>query len=129
MLIFKKEGYSLVEVAVAVSLLAVVLIPIFLLIGQGATSMVVSSNRSIASNLAQEKMEEIRNTAYGSIVNATDSKTVNNITFTRNVAVVIAPSEIILADSGIKKITVTVKWMEYGKERSICLVAYRTELI
>lgn len=130
MFTLKERGYSLVEVMVAVSLLSAVLIPIVLILSSSATSMSASSNRSVASNLAQEKMEELRNTLYDSIVNATDSKTVNRVTFTRETSVMVAPPELgVATDASVKKITITVSWQEDGKIRSISLVTIRSNQV
>lgn len=126
----QEKGFTLVEVVAVVSILAIVLIPSFIMFYEGIRYVGTSKLRNQAITLAEEKMEEIRNTAYDNISTTEpnpleDSKTLGGITFSRDVDVVASPSEISGANNNIKKITATVSWTDAVGNKSVKLVSYR----
>ncbi len=105
---FPKEnlgGFTMIEALVAISILLIGILSVFTLVTKSLATAPVIQDRLVASFLAQEKLEEIRqirdsnflkilNTGEGdwkdeieSLNNTVDSDTLNNTTFTRKVAV------------------------------------------
>jgi prepilin-type N-terminal cleavage/methylation domain-containing protein len=64
----KRAGFTLVEVLVAVGILAVVIVGLLRLFIYCSILSDLSGNMTLATNEAQSKLEEIRNHDYGSIV-------------------------------------------------------------
>jgi len=124
---FKEEGgFSLVEVMVAVALLAMVLIPIFIMFFEGINLTSRSTDLNLAVNCAQDKMEEIRNMPHSLITIGTwpdEEVLANNRTFVRHVTV--ANSNVVGADENLKKIIVEVYWEHEGATLSTSLASYR----
>lgn len=115
----REAGFTLIEVLVAVAIIAIGVLALAantISVTQGNR---VSANYTIAVNLAQEKMEEVR--AQSSFTNgtATDTSTGSTgVPFTRTR--VIGDS----SETNLKQIDVTVSWTEYGVSRSVALSTY-----
>lgn len=112
-------GFTLIEVLVAIAIISVGI----LALGANTTSISrsnrLSANTTIAVNLAQEKIEEVK--AQTAFANGTFTDTppgpAGNV-FTR--ALVISDSP----EAGLKQVDVTVTWIEYGAARSVALSTY-----
>lgn len=140
------QGFSLVELMIAVSILAIFFlaaISAFFGIGRG---IFVSKTRTIATTLAQEKIESLKDISYPRLLVTTDSDlttygydntyyppetiSVSDISFTRRVVIhkvreksdgkleEVSPTS---TDTGLKKIKVTVIWTDRGEEKSLSL--------
>ena len=61
------KGFSLIELMVAVAILAMAIFGIFNAYSVGFMGMVDARNVTVATNYAREKMEEIKNKSFGEI--------------------------------------------------------------
>lgn len=114
------KGFTLLEVMVAVFILGVGLLAIIHLFPIGLRASKVSQDTTLASFLAQAKMEELKNTVWSSIGNEPKSE-INGTIFSQKVTVNELEADL------LKRITVAVFWTEYGAERSVKLVTLRTD--
>jgi Tfp pilus assembly protein PilX len=115
------RGFSLIDVLIGLVLLALALM--FGLQVSIAASRVTQSNMYISSaaNLAEVKIEELRNVDYDQVINGADTGTINDLgeangRFTR--------AWVVTEDSpvaGMKEITVTVSWDQMGTASSFDL--------
>ncbi|OGL42261.1 MAG: hypothetical protein A3C43_07200 [Candidatus Schekmanbacteria bacterium RIFCSPHIGHO2_02_FULL_38_11] len=106
---FKKNagGFTLIEVMVAMIVLAIGLLSFFALNVAIIKSNVFSKAITYATNLAQEKIEQLKNTDYDSIANQTETNIGLNNAFTRTTTVASG-----VPQTGMKTITVAVTWYE-----------------
>ena len=128
------EGFTLVEVVVVLGILATSIVLSTILFYEGIGYVENSKVRNQAIALAEQKIENIRNTDYGSIPTSEpnpleDTKIIGGVTFTRNVDVVASPSDISGSNSNIKKITVTVSWTDATGSKNMRLITYRTSYL
>lgn len=103
------KGFTLIEVMIAMIILAIGLLSFFALNVAIMKSNVMGKMMTAATNLAQEKIEELKNTPYASITSGTQTE--NNIglnnAFTRSTTV-----QSNVPQTNMKTITVTVSWSE-----------------
>jgi Tfp pilus assembly protein PilV len=127
-LVKNENGFTLLEVLGAVTLLAVSLIPIMLIFYSGTFNTTATTYRNIATDFAQQKMEDIRNMSYDNITAAnlpSDNPSSGNRSFTRTVTIVLSPTGF---NSDMKQITVTVSWVDgSGITRNISITTYRSK--
>jgi len=64
-----QRGFSLIELMVAVAILALAIFGIFHAYSAGFMGMADARDRTVATNYAREKMEDIKNMDFGEIVN------------------------------------------------------------
>ena len=102
-----KEGFTLVEIMVAMIVLSIGLLSFFALNMAIIKSNVFSKAITYATNLAQEKIEQLKNTPYASITNQTETGIGLNNAFTRTTTVQEG-----VPQANMKTITVTVTWQE-----------------
>ncbi|MBI4743868.1 MAG: prepilin-type N-terminal cleavage/methylation domain-containing protein [Actinobacteria bacterium] len=123
-----ENGFTLLEILGAVTLLAVSLIPIMLIFYNGTFNTRATTYRNVAIDFAQQKMETIRNMSYDNITAAnlpSDNPESGERTFTRTVTIVTSPTGF---DSNMKQITVTVSWTDdSGNTKSVSLTSYRSK--
>ena len=116
-----ERGFTLLEILLTITLLVVGLASLV-----SATSLILSSggiNESelVAKNLAEEKIETLKNTSYSSIANETKAPVSGFSAFQREVAVTTPLTS-------LKQITVTVYWYHKTSELSTALVTYRSDI-
>ncbi len=115
-----KAGFAILEILVSLLLFSAGIIAIAGLYGTALNSGLDAEQTAIAVNLAQQRMEEINNLAYASIVN--ESKAALGAPFASFSRRVTATE--IKSPAGLKQVTVTVFWTFKGIETSISLVSY-----
>lgn len=82
----------------------------------------VNENDIIAANLAQERIEELRNSAYTNVTEQTPAAAVTDFPlFTREVLVT-NPT------ANMKQITVNVYWYARGTQASLSTVSYVSDI-
>lgn len=133
---FKEKGFTLVELMVAVSILAIFFlaaISAFFGIGRG---ILITKTRTIATTLAQEKIESLKNIPYYRLIVSTDTDydrtyyqpetdiMVGGTQFERRAYICkVEESAGRLVetnkDAGLKKIKATVLWNENGEEKTL----------
>jgi len=150
-------GFSQVEVMVTILVISIVIMGVITTFGGIGKSLITSKTRTIANNLAQEKVEMLKNYSYARLLITTESdlttygydntntgytpETLNigDAQFRRYSTVCRAHEETIgstvnisttspdSADEGIKKIMVQVKWTESGQEKTLVLYNFKDD--
>ncbi len=105
------SGMSLVEVMTAMVVMAIAILAILSAVLSASKSNRFNMEKTMALNLAIERMEEVKNTAYDDItsVNFSDETGItvgaHPISFSRTVSI---------TSSTYKTVTVTVTWTNFG---------------
>jgi len=100
------KGFSLIELMVAVAILAMAIFGIFLAFSTSFQGMANARDRTVATNYAQEAMEDIKNMDFLKIENTyftTEEININGKIFTKSV-------HIDKIDDNLKKATSWVSW-------------------
>ena len=104
--IFSNGGFTLIEVMIAILILAVGMLAMAMLQVTAIRGGSFANQMTQASIYGQDKIEELKNTAYASVANGNDTVTSGNgVTYTRNWTVT--------TDSpytGSKTVNLTVSW-------------------
>ena len=130
-MIFRKNGFTLFETLLAVILLAAGIVPLIWAFNAGmfsATNAGKLANASqftssdvesvdLALDLAQAKMEEIKNTAFASIASVSKAAVSNFGSYNQSVTVTSVYTD-------LKQVDVTIYWTTQGKEINITLSTY-----
>jgi len=109
----KSQGFTLIEIMIAIFLLVVAMLGVI-----SVTVMVIKGNAfsktmTTATTLAADKMEELKNTAYASVVSGNDTQ---ETLYTRTWAVTDnSPA------TGMKTVVVTVAWNWQGTGHNVVL--------
>ncbi len=112
----RRRGFTLVEMMVAILLLGVGMMALAALTTTVTRANVQSSSRTVASSLAQERMERFRTEPYATIAAGNDARMVDGVAYSRTWTVATndpAP--------GLKTVSVTVSWSTRGKPHSSTL--------
>ena len=112
-----QKGFTLLEVLIAVVLFTTGVVAVTGLFGAGLVNSSDAENTAVAMNLAQKRIEEIRNISYESIVNEAKADVSGFSGFQREVAVTEPLTD-------LKKVTVSVYWTFKSNEVSVPLVTY-----
>ena len=116
-----KKGLSLIELMVAVVILAMAIFGIFNAFSSAWMGMANARDRTVATNYAREKMEDIKNKPFSEITNESPAADIPGQTkFKREVTV---------DDSiaNLKKATTTVSWKNrkgVGKEVELVTLVF-----
>jgi prepilin-type N-terminal cleavage/methylation domain-containing protein len=114
----KSKGFTLIEILVAVVILAVGVGGIAALQVKNVRTTGFNKDASIATGLAQKKIEDLKNTVFDSIVSNTTGVMDSGMTVTWNVATTgTAPNR-------YKDVTVTIAW---GANRNLSCYTIITE--
>ncbi len=111
-----KKGFSLIELMVAVVILAMAIFGIFNAFSSAWMGMANARDRTVATNYAREKMEDIKNKPFSEITNESPADIPGQTKFKR---------EVIVDDSiaNLKKATTTVSWKNRkGVDKEVELV-------
>ena len=127
LLIKRQEGFTLNEILVSIALIAIGVLGFSVNTIGVIQGNQISGNVTIASTLAQDKIEEIK--ASGTLTNGSDNITATGASGgTFNRAWTIGTSSLNdatggAAGSSLKEITVTVSWTEYQVTREVKVAA------
>ena len=117
-----EKGFTLLEVLVAIVLLVV---GVAVLVGLFSNALIGSSdaeNTTIAMNLIQGRMEEIRNLGFSNIIPEPKVDVSGFPGFQRKVSIDDPEGDPTVND--LKQVTVTVYWIFKGNEVNISAVTY-----
>jgi type II secretory pathway pseudopilin PulG len=120
----RRRGFSLVEVLVGMVILMMALASAAALSVSNANLIAKNQFAVHAENLAEAKMEELRNMTTADVVDGDDGGTINtygaldaNGAFTRSWEVVDTNFQV----AGLKRVIVTVNWNQGGLNQSYVL--------
>jgi len=113
------QGMTLVEILVAITVLCVGLLGVAILFPTSSTNIDYGGNMSQGTALAQEKIEEFRNTTFTSVTGGNDAPTGYTRTWT-------------VADAGsapfrLRTVTVTVSWTAPGRPGNVVFQTFVAE--
>ena len=117
-----RSGFTLLEVMLALILFAVGTVAAVELLRLAQANAAQGENTLIATYLAQRRLEELRNVAYGSLANeakATVGSPAGYSRFSRQVTVT-------TPYGNLKQLVVTIYWNAPGGETSLSLQTYRS---
>jgi len=100
-----KKGFTLIELMVAVVILAIVVLGIFLAFSNAWMGMANARDRTVATNYAREAMEDVKNMDFEKII--TTTKSVTNASKKYRVDVNVS-----LEDPNLKKVLTVVSWKD-----------------
>ena len=111
----KNKGFTLLEILVAIVLFTGSVSLIVMLFADALVGSVDAENTTIAMNLAQGKMEEVRNLSFASIADEAKAAVTGFAGFEREVMVT-------TPETDLKQITVKSYWTYKGGEIEVPLV-------
>ena len=123
LLIKRQEGFTLNEILVSIALIAIGVLGFSVNTIGVIQGNQISGNVTIASTLAQDKIEEIK--ASGTLTNGSDNITATGAsggTFTRTWTIATSSlndATVGAVGSSLKEITATVSWTEYQLTRQV----------
>ncbi len=133
----KEKGISIIEVMIAITILALALLPMMATFETGISSTVVASEITTATQLANDRIEEIRNHSFLDVYNTykdgvvEDYGTIADFPNFRRVTVAEYVDENLDPVAGptdLLRVTVTLSWHFRGSEKShseVTLIARR----
>lgn len=116
----KQEGFSLIEVMVALTFLAIGLLGVAQMIPAGLAGVTQARVRTNAVQAAQAKIDELRITDYENVVAGNYSETVDNYTLDWTVT----------TDDpipGMKRVDLTASWQNPAGTQAVAVNTYLTE--
>ncbi|MBA7495631.1 hypothetical protein ES702_06220 [subsurface metagenome] len=102
-----QKGFSLIELMVAVTILALAIFGIFHAYSVGFMGMSDARDRTVATNYAREKMEEIKNKSFGDIIGDPPADSPADIPGTKFKRKVTVADEV---TDELKKVTTVISW-------------------
>jgi prepilin-type N-terminal cleavage/methylation domain-containing protein len=118
----KKSGFTLLEILITLIILTLGVVVLAGLFSNGLVGSTDAENTTIAMNLAQRRMEEIRNLGFPNIEDEPKDDVSGFSGFQREVAVTDPPGDPTTDD--LKKVTVTVYWTYKADEVDVSLATY-----
>jgi len=109
----KSNGFSLIEVLISLVILAVSLLALAGLMTTTTKNNAFGSHLTEAATFAQDRLEELRVTAWDNIVNGSDLNPIQGstgINYNRIWTVVLGPNSPTPPNDNEKRVTVTVNW-------------------
>ncbi len=121
-MLIKKSGFTLLEILIALIIFTLGIVVVAGLFSTGLINSLDTENTTIAMNLAQRRMEEIRNLGFANIADEAKADVTGFAGFQREVEVDDPPGDPTTDD--LKEITVTVYWIYKGEEVDVSLATY-----
>jgi prepilin-type N-terminal cleavage/methylation domain-containing protein len=119
---FKQDGFTLLELVIAMGLFASGLLAMALLTSGLMTHNMTSRNRAVAIQLARSKIEMLRQNPYSEIIDGVE----RNISPSGSLGSGIFSRQVVVdenADPAFKRVTVTVSWPSKGAHRvTLCSI-------
>ena len=115
----KSDGFSLIEILIALVILSISLLALAGLMSTTSQNTSFGGHMTEAATLAQDQLEQLRSTSWTTLANGTNTRTGSSgITYTRtwNVA----------TTGTIKTITITISWTD-REFRSFNLISAITQ--
>ncbi|EEG78347.1 prepilin-type N-terminal cleavage/methylation domain-containing protein [Dethiobacter alkaliphilus] len=112
-----QRGFLLVELLVALAVVAIVAVPLLALLTMGAEAQGRARVHTEAAVLAREKMEMVCSGSYCLLVGEEEGEVAGFGRFSRRVEV----SEVW---EDVKQVQVTVEWSEKGVRRELVLITF-----
>ncbi len=106
------KGFTYIELVLAMAIIVFIVLAFSQLFLRTTISVKSMEFQTLAYNLAGDKMEELRNRSFGSIVCVTELQNLSGKIFTRNVTV----SQL---ENSLKRVDIEVTWTEGGEIKSI----------
>jgi len=119
-----QKGFSLIELMVAVAILAMAIFGIFHAYSVGFMGMADARDRTVATNYAQEKMEDIKNIPFSDIDNYIINNNGSIEEISGKIFTIYIESEAYEVNDDLKKITTRVSWDE-DKEVELVTLVYK----
>lgn len=113
----KLGGFTILEVLIAALLVSIGMIALMEAMNRGVFGIGEVENYTLALSLTQEKMEQIQDTAYGSIGSSAKAD-VNGYSEFEQAVTVTTP------ETDLKQIVVTTYWDTPSGENSVTLTTY-----
>jgi prepilin-type N-terminal cleavage/methylation domain-containing protein len=126
-LLHRREGFSLLEVLIALLILGIALGSMAALAIQSSNTMTRNQNLAFAANLAELKLEELRNELFADLEDGEDGP-LNSNGETGSGKTIFSRSWEINNDvpiAGMKEIVVTVTWDQVGGQQTYTLRGVR----
>ena len=120
----RQVGFTLLEVMLALTLLGTGTVACIELMQRGQAGAADGENVLIATHLAQRRLEEMRNTAYGSLSSETKASVSSPSGYTRFSREVTVTTPY----TNLKQLVATVYWNAPGGETSISMRTYRSNI-
>lgn len=117
----RSSGFTLLEVLLAIVLISGGFVALLEALSTGLFAGTENENDLVAINLAQERIDEIRNRSYANIINEAKAVVSGFSAFQRQV-VVTTPQ------TSLKQVNVTVYWYSKSSELNTSLVTYVSEI-
>ena len=108
-----KKGFTLIETLTAMGVLGIIFMAFPAVLVTTLKSNSLARSVTSATTLAQDKCEELRNTAYGTLASGTDTATGQGITYTRTWTVAAGPT------ATTKKVTINIDWTAETSRRVV----------
>lgn len=120
----RESAFTLLEVMLALALFAASTVSIVEVMQRAQAGTGAGESVLIATHLAQRRLEELRNTAYGSLTDESKASVSSPSGYTRFSREVTVTTPY----TNLKQIVVTVYWTSAGGETSISLRTYRSNV-
>ena len=119
-----KKGLTLVEILVAVSITAIVLLGLYGVLTYGMTINLKTKNKAVAYHIASQEMEILRDISFPTLTNQTNGPFLGTVEDLDKLPS--SEGKLTITDyqgnTNIKEVTIRVLWKERGSQKEVKLV-------